>query len=259
MYRQRSALITGASAGLGAVFAQALARRGAERLVLVARRETRLKELAAQIEAEHGTPAVPIALDLSGHDAGERLMAELSGRGIRIDVLINNAGFGLRGDFLDLPLERQLRMIDLNARLVTELCHRLGRGMAARGFGGILNVASTAAFQPGPWMAVYYATKAHVLSLSEALHEELKPKGVRVTALCPGATRTEFAEVADMQDTRLFTWFADTAAPVVEAGLDALERGRALVVPGLGNRLMAAGVRFAPRMMVRRIVAALQR
>lgn len=259
MYRNRTALVTGASAGLGSVFAERLAARGVAHIVLVARRLDRLEELAARLEAAHGTTVDPVALDLSRPDAGERLMAELATREIAIDILVNNAGFGLRGAFLELSLERQLAMIDLNTRLASELCHRLGRSMVERGFGAVLNVASTAAFQPGPFMAVYYASKAYLLSFSQALHEELKPKGVRVTALCPGATRTEFADVADMHGTRLFEWFAAPPAPVVEAGLNALERGRAVVVPGLSNRLMAASVRFTPGWLTRRIVAFLQR
>ncbi|GAO39665.1 putative oxidoreductase [Sphingomonas changbaiensis NBRC 104936] len=163
-------LVTGASSGLGEGFARALAARKHD-LLLVARRQERLAELAVELTSGNGVSVKTIALDLAAPDAGETLMAEVAERGLRIDTLINNAGFGARGAFAELGLDEQKRMIALNCTALTDLCHRVLPGMIERRRGGILNVASTAAFQPGPWMAVYYATKAFVLSFSEALHE----------------------------------------------------------------------------------------
>ena len=181
-------LITGASAGLGAEFARQCARRG-EELVLVARRRDRLDALAAEIGNAH-----VIVADLAEPGAATRVVGEVVSRGMWVETLINNAGFGLAGRFAELPLARQLEMIDLNIRALTELSFVVINDMVLKGGGAILNVASTAAFQPGPGMAVYFATKAYVLCFTEALHEEWKARGIRVTALCPGPTATEFGE-----------------------------------------------------------------
>lgn len=246
------AVITGASAGLGAEFARQLARRGT-RLVLVARREDRLRALAEEV----GSARV-IAADLSAHDAAERLVANLDAAGDAVDLLINNAGFGQIGRFAALDAGRQREMIDLNIGSLTDLCRAFAPRMIERKSGGILNVASTAAFQPGPNMAVYFATKAYVLSFTEALHEELKPHGVHVTALCPGPTRTEFGDVAGFGRNGMFDRVAMTAEPVVAAGLAGLERNHAIVVPGLINKIGAASTRFAPRSVVRKIAGAIK-
>jgi short-subunit dehydrogenase len=183
-------LITGASAGLGAEFARQCAARGDE-LVLVARRRERLEALAAQI----GGGEV-ITADLAAPGAAEQLMRDVEARGLAVSTLINNAGFGLTGRFAGLPLDRQREMIDLNIGALVELTHLVLPGMIERGAGAILNVASTAAFQPGPGFAVYFATKSFVLSFTEALHQELKRTNIKVSALCPGPTRTEFGAVA---------------------------------------------------------------
>lgn len=254
-------LITGASAGLGEGFARAL---GAQRrnLMLVARRDERLKRLAAQLAERHGVRVETLAIDLAEEDAGERVMAEAATRGLSVDTLINNAGFGARGAFAEIDLAEQRRMIALNCTALTDLCHRVLPDMIARRRGGILNVASTAAFQPGPWMAVYYATKAFVLSFSEALHEEVREHGVHVAALCPGPTQTEFADVAGMRDSELFKRFARFAAPpdeVVRDGLAALEANRAVKVSGALNAVMAESIRFTPRTLARRIAGGLQK
>jgi len=246
------ALITGASAGLGAEFARQLARRGT-RLVLVARREDRLRALAAEV----GSAGV-IAADLSAHDAADRLVADLDAAGDDVELLINNAGFGQIGRFATLDAARQREMIDLNIGTLTALCRAFAPRMIERKSGGILNVASTAAFQPGPNMAVYFATKAYVLSFTEALHEELKPHGVHVTALCPGPTRTEFGDVAGFGGNGMFDRVAMTAEPVVAAGLAGLERNHAIVVTGLINKIGAASTRFAPRSVVRKIAGAIK-
>jgi len=241
-------LITGASAGLGAEFARQCAARG-EALVLVARRRDRLEALAAELDG-----AEIVALDLAEPGAPERLVAELAGRGLEVAALINNAGFGLAGRFDALPLERQAGMIDLNVRALTELCRLVLPPMLERRAGAILNVASTAAFQAGPNMAVYYASKAYVLSFTEALHQELKAKGIRVTALCPGPTATEFFAVAGAADGRLARIATDPVA-VVRAGLDGLAKNKAIVIPGAMNKVTAQSNRLLPRALMRRIVA----
>lgn len=252
------AVITGASAGIGVHFAENLAAARRD-LLLVARRADRLDALAARLRAEHGITVDVIAIDLSAPDAPRALIDQAHARGLSITMLINNAGFGARGAFDGLDLARQAEMIDLNCRALMALCHLVLPGMIARGQGEILNVASTAAFQPGPWMAVYYATKAFVLSFSEALHEEVKDKGVRVSALCPGPTRTEFADVADMSDSELFKRFASDANAVAREGLAALRANRAVKVSGVLNAVMAGSIRFTPRGLARRIAGSLQK
>ena len=245
-------LITGASAGLGAEFARQCARRSDE-VVLIARRADRLQALAAEI----GDKAHVIPADLSEPKMGTRVVAEAIAKGLWVKTLINNAGFGLAGKFHELPLARQLEMIDLNIRALTNLTFAALNGMTANRSGAILNVASTAAFQAGPGMAVYFATKAFVLSFSEALHEELRHEGIKVSALCPGPTATEFGEVAGF--ARPIPKFAVADAPsVVRAGLKGLERNQAVVIPGVLNKLSGQGHRLLPRAALRRIVAAVK-
>jgi short-subunit dehydrogenase len=249
---KRVALVTGASAGLGVEFARQLSAKG-HRLVLAARRKERLDELAKELGK-----ARAVAIDLSKKDAAAKLMADLAAAGEEVELLVNNAGFGLIGQFAELDAKRLRQMIDLNCGTLTDLCRAVAPGMIARRSGGILNVASTAAFQPGPKMAVYFATKAFVLSLSEALHEELKPHGVSVSCLCPGPTRTEFGEVAGFGGNGLFDRIAMSSAGVVAAGLSGLERNRAVVVPGWMNKLTSAGTRFVPRPVARKIAGAIK-
>ena len=244
-------LITGASAGLGAEFARQCARRG-EELVLVARRQGRLEDLAAEVGKAH-----VIAADLSAREAPRRLLEEVEGRGLAVSTLINNAGFGLIGRFADLPLDRQRQMLELNVAALTELTHLVLPAMKERRSGKILNIASTAAFQPGPGFAVYFASKAFVLSFTEALHQELKGTGIKVSALCPGPTATEFGAVAGFRDNR-FERVSAGASSVVAAGLRGLDRNQAVVVPGLTNQLGAQSSRFLPRAAMRRIVASLK-
>jgi uncharacterized protein len=241
-------LITGASAGLGAEFARQCAARG-EELALVARRRDRMEALAAEI----GGKIHIFAADLAREGAAASLIAELAAEGLAVETLINNAGFGLGGRFADRPLGRLSEMIDLNVRTLTELCHLVLPGMRAGGKGAILNVASTAAFQPGPNMAVYYATKAYVLSFSEALHHEFQGTGIKVSALCPGPTYSEFSDVADSHSPTLERMKVP-AAPVVEAGLDGLDRNKAVVIPGFRNKVGAQASRFLTRAAMRRII-----
>jgi len=253
-----TALITGASAGLGTHFALALAKRGYD-LILVARRGDRLEQLARVVRERHGVAAHVIPADLGKKTAAAKLVEAVGAQGLAVDLLVNNAGFGARGSFAELDRAMQARMIDVNCRALMELAHAFLPDMLARRSGAILNVASTAAFQPGPWMAVYYATKAFVLSFSEALHEEVKDRGVRVTALCPGPTRTEFAGVARMDDSDLFRRFSGAPEKVVADGLKALDAGRAVAVSGGLNKLMAGSIRFTPRGLARRIAGSLQK
>jgi short-subunit dehydrogenase len=249
---QKVALVTGASAGLGVEFARRLSKRGF-RLVLVARRKERLEQLASELGN-----ARAVAIDLSKTGAAAKLMADIAAAGETVDLLVNNAGFGLIGRFAEREPERLREMIDLNCGALSELCRAVAPAMVERRSGRILNVASTAAFQPGPKMAVYFATKAFVLSLSEALHEELKPHGIAVSCLCPGPTRTEFGDVAGFGGNGLFDRVAMDAPAVVEAGLAGLDRNRAVVVTGWLNKLGAASTRFAPRSVVRRIAGAIK-
>ena len=249
---KKVALVTGASAGLGIEFARQLSKRG-QRLVLAARRKERLEELAKELGN-----ARAMAIDLSKKHAAAKLMADLEANGETVDLLVNNAGFGLIGRFAELDAKRQRQMIDLNVGALTELCRAAAPQMIKRKSGAILNVASTAAFQPGPKMAVYFATKAFVLSLSEALHEELKPHGIKVTCLCPGPTRTEFGEVAGFGGNGIFDRVEMNAVEVVKAGLNGLDRNKAVVVPGWLNKVTAASTRFAPRSIVRKLAGSIK-
>lgn len=246
------ALITGASAGLGAEFARQLSNRG-YRLVLAARRKDRLDSLAAELGN-----ARPVEIDLSRDGSAAELIRNLSDSGETVELLVNNAGFGLHGRFDKANPKRLRQMVDLNCGALTDLCREVLPSMVERGSGAILNVASTAAFQAGPGMAVYFATKAYVLSLSEALHEEVRRSGVRVTALCPGPTRTEFGEVAGFKGNGAFDRYAMDSETVVRAGLDALDRNKAVAVTGTLNKVGAFATRLAPRSVLRRIAGALK-
>lgn len=250
-------LITGASAGIGAELAREFAPESA-RLVLVARRRERLEALAKELTETHGVAVEVVACDLARQGAADELIAELERRDLVVDLLVNNAGFGARGDFATLDRERQLSMIQLNVTTLVALTHALLPGMIERGRGAVLNVASTAAFQPGPYMAVYYATKAFVQSFSEALHQELAGTPVRVTSLCPGATSTEFAGIADLENSLLFRHAAVPPGPVARAGRRAVRAGRATEVVGWLNRLGVFGVRLTPRRWARWFVARIQ-
>ena len=249
---KKVALVTGASAGLGVEFARQLSKRG-HRLVLVARRKERLEKLAKELGN-----ARAVAIDLSKANAAAKLIADLEEKGEVVDLLVNNAGFGLIGRFAELDAKRLRQMIDLNVGVLMDLCRAVAPGMIERKSGGIINVASTAAFQPGPKMAVYFATKAFVLSFTEALHEELRPNGIKVSCLCPGPTHTEFGEVAGFGGNGMFDHVAMGPVEVVEKGLAGLDKNRAVVVPGWMNKVTAASNRFAPRSVVRKIAGAIK-
>ncbi len=246
-YEDRWAVITGASAGLGEAFAHALAAKGMH-LILAARREPRMRALADALAKSHGIETRVIAVDLGQEEGPERLFREAS-EGREIHLLVNNAGFGLQGRFEELALERQLAMIALDVSALTELTGLFLPAMQERGSGAILQVSSGVAFQPVPLMAAYAASKAFVLSLSEALAVENEDLGVRVMALCPGGVPTEFQEVAG---ARLPAVGVMPASAVVEQALRGLERGRSVVIPGLINKGAPLASRLLPRELVAR-------
>jgi short-subunit dehydrogenase len=245
------ALITGASSGIGAEIARELANRG-HSLALVARREDRLKELAGEIYESRGITAHVFAADL-GDDAGrDDLASRVSAAGVEVEILVNNAGFGDSGDFVDTDRERNNRMIELNCKALTDLQGRYLPPMVERGRGAVINIASTASFQPIPSNAVYAATKAFVLSLSEATHAELGGTGVTLTAVCPGPVKTEFVAEAGMEGaedkTPNFIW--SSPEEVAEAAVQGAEKGKRVVVPGLLNRAGALSGQHVPRALV---------
>lgn len=234
------AVITGASSGFGAIFADRLARRGMS-LVLAGRDEARLKAVAQRV----GQEVELVVGDLGTQDGVDALVARLAGR--EVDVLVNNAGFGTYGPFAEVDARRERDLVAVNVDALVRLTHAVLPGMLARGRGGILNVASTIAFQPGPYQATYGASKAFVLSLSQALWAETRGSGVTVTALCPGPTRTGFVDAlgSDVSHIAIYRRLA-APEPVVAAGLRALDRGRAVVVPGWRYRAMTTGSRLMP-------------
>jgi short-subunit dehydrogenase len=237
-------LITGASAGIGAELARRFARNG-HQLVLTARREAQLNSLADEIAAGGFKRPHVIVADLEATGVTERLAQTLTERGLEPAIVVNNAGFGLSGAAAELDLQTQLRMIDLNTRALTDLSLRFIDSMA-RHRGGILNVASIAGFVPGPGMAVYHACKAYVVSLSEALHQELKGRGVRVSVLCPGPVLTEFQARAGMADDRYPKYLTRSAGRVAQDGYDGFMRGERVIVPGFHNKLVIALSRILP-------------
>ncbi|MGI8546210.1 MAG: SDR family NAD(P)-dependent oxidoreductase [Gemmatimonadaceae bacterium] len=248
-----SALVTGASGGIGLELARILAREGHD-LVLVARSLPELEWLAAELREQFGGTVEVIRSDLNEPAAVPQLFEAVAQRGVRIDLLINNAGFGLAGRFDQTDGRRELEMIQVNVAALTELTKLFLPGMITRGNGRIMNVASTAAFQPGPLMAVYYATKAYVLSFTQAVAEEVRDTGVTLTALCPGPTHTGFANVANMQGTRLFNSpLTMGARAVAEYGYRAMMRGERVAIPGVFNRLGAFATRLAPRRLLTKL------
>lgn len=250
-FENRTALITGASSGIGEAFAETLAARGSN-VILVARSKGKLEGLASRITKKCNVTAEIVVADLSEAGAPDKVFVRVQELGQRVDILINNAGFGSHGHFHSLPMDRVQAMISVNVLTLARLTHLFLTGMVERHEGIIVNVASTAAFQPVPYMAVYGASKAFVLSFSEALWAEYRSQGVRVLALCPGATQTEFFKVAGenaaMGKKR-------TVASVIQSAMRALERGKSFVVDGRLNYLMTQSIRLAPRGVVARSAA----
>lgn len=254
-----AALVTGATGGFGRELAALLAADGHE-LLLVARGESRLRALAAELESRHAVRAHPLVADLADPQAADRIVAAVRDLDLHVDHLVNNAGFTVYGPFLDTDGAAEQDMIQVNLAAPTALVRAFAPGMAARGAGRILNVASTAAFQPGPRMAVYYATKAYLLSFSVALSVELEKMGVTVTALCPGPSPTGFVERAGLERSRLFNarWFASDPRDVARAGYAGMVRGDRVVVPGILHRAHDLAVRFVPRGLAARAVSLIQ-
>ncbi len=250
-------LITGASSGIGWELADLFAKAD-YRVIAVARNETKLTELQQQLNEKYGKKPVVIVKDLVQPNAVRELVEELQAKTIHIDVLINNAGFGLYGSYLETDGEEELDMITLNITALTQLTKLLLPRMVERRQGGILNVASTAAFQPGPLMAVYYATKAYVLSFSEAIANELTGTGVTVTALCPGPTATGFKERANLGASKLFEQGVMDVQTVAKQGFEGFMQGKTLVIPGVRNKVLASSVGFVPRGIVTKVVRRLQ-
>ena len=243
-----TALVTGASSGIGAEVARVLARRG-HGVTLVARREDRLAALARELEAKLHVRAEVTACDLADAPARGRLVAALADRRLTVSVLVNNAGFGSAGRFQDLDPAGELQMVRTNVEAVVHLCGEYVPGMVARGEGAVLNVASTAAFQPLPRQSTYSASKAFVLAFTEVLSSDLKGTGVTATALCPGPVKTEFTDqhagFAEAESTPEFIWMS--AEDCARAAVKGLERGKRVVVPGVGNRIGALAGQHAPR------------
>ena len=246
----KRALITGASSGLGWEFADILAAQKVN-LVLVARRRESMEKLAIDLRARYGVEVLVEPTDLAAPGAARRLKDSLDAKSVKIDILLNNAGYGLHGDFLETPIERTADMIQLNVATLTELTHLFGHDMAERGSGHILLVASLLAFQAVPSYAAYAATKAYVLALGEALHDEFRPRGVVVTTLCPGHTATGFDAAAGATASSLLRLLTMQPRPVAETGARALMRGKAMAIPGLANNMAAFSNRMAPRSMQR--------
>ena len=249
MVDRKTALVTGSSFGIGLELARIFAREE-HNLVLVARTADKLRQLAAELEKAHGTRSLILAADLSEPGAPAYVLDQTIRAGITVDFLVNNAGFGQYGPFADSDIEQCLRQIQLNVTTLTHLTRLYLPEMVERGSGRILNVASTAAFQPGPLMAVYFATKAYVLHFSEALSNELAGSGVTVTCLCPGATTTEFHKRANATGMRLLRMGSMDARTVAEDGYRALMKGKPVAISGFKNWLVAQSVRLAPRQLV---------
>lgn len=254
------ALITGASAGLGSEFARLFVKDGYS-VVLVARRKENLEKLKTELKTLNSSVEILVHdIDLGVPDAGSALYHWIKSKNISLEFLINNAGFGDAGEFAKLELSQQLKMIDLNIRTLVELCHLYAKEMLNAKRGRILNVGSTAGFQPGPYMTTYYASKAFVNSFSEALGHELKGSGVTCTCLAPGPTHTEFAQVAGFGNSKLFkSKMVANSAEVAKAGYDAMLKGEAMCIPGAINNILAQSTRFVPRSLTKKIAGRLNR
>ncbi len=253
-----TALVTGASGGIGVDLAECFARDGYD-LIVTARSQAALEQVAARLAREHSVTATPIACDLAEVGGARKLAQAVKASGLSVDVLVNNAGFGHAGPFTSSDLQTQVGMIDLNVRALVELTHLYWDAMRERRRGGVLNVASTAAFQPGPFMAVYYASKAFVLSFSEALWEEARGTGVKVSCLCPGPTMSGFRARAGTDKTKLAAAARQVPSmPVAEAGYRAFQNDERVVVTGARNKLVAQLVPMLPRRTVLRMVRELQ-
>jgi short-subunit dehydrogenase len=242
---RKTALVTGASSGIGNELVKIFAREGYN-VVLVARNQGALETLAKELQTKHSISAVVVPADLSDRSTPGQIREELAKESVPVDYLVNNAGFQVRGLFQEADLKMQLSMMQVNMIALVNLTRLFIDDMVKKGDGGILNLASTAAFLPGPLMAVYYATKAFVLSFSQALADELRDTGVKVTALCPGPTRTEFASHFGTENSRLFKGAVMDPETVALAGFEGLIKGKRVVVPGIRNRTLTTVTRLIP-------------
>ncbi len=249
---KETVLITGASSGLGMELAKLFAADGSD-LVLVARREERLNELAEQLKSEHGVEIHVLPKDLSKKSAPKEIFSHLNKENIQIDIVVNNAGFGNKGHVADLDTDLQLDMIQVNLVALFHLTRLFIPGIIERGYGGVLNVGSLAGFQPGPNLAVYFATKAFVLSFTEALAEEVSNPNIKISCLAPGPVKTEFGEKSDLEDSLLFKVSLMDMEPVVKAGYQGFRKGQTIVIPGLKQQIVPFLNRFTPRLLVRKI------
>ena len=256
--KEQTALVTGASSGIGLELARIFAQEGYN-LVLVARRADLLERLAGELRQRHGVWVKVLPKDLAQPSAPDEISHQLVRESIEVDILVNNAGFGIYGEFADGDLKSELNMIRVNVAALTHLTHLFLQGMRKRRHGKILNIASTAGFQPGPLMAVYYATKAYVVSFSQAIANELKGSGVTITALCPGLTESEFHKVAGMDETHLVKGVMMDSRIVAHIGYEALMKGKALAIAGFYNTALAFLVKFAPRDVVTAAVRRIHR
>ncbi len=246
------ALITGGSSGIGAALADVFAEHGHD-VILVARTRERLESKARAIEQRFNVQVTCIAEDLTHPDGARRVHEAVEASKLDVHYLVNNAGSGLYGKFVSTDLDAELRMIQLNVTSVVDLTKRFLPAMVKRGSGRFLNVASTAAFVPGPWMSVYCATKAFLLSFSEAIDYELKPNGITVTTLCPGPTESDFKARAGSQRSRLFEAFVMDAPRVARVGYDGMMRGKPVAIPGVRNKLVPVVARAVPRTMIAKL------
>lgn len=251
------ALITGASSGIGWELAKLFAGDKSD-LVLVARRKERLDALAEELKDEFGVDVYVLPKDLSDPEAPKEIFEELKAAGIDVDVVVNNAGFGLRGPFANIDMDGQIDMVQVNVVALTHLTRLFLPGIIERGRGGILNVGSLAGFQPGPNLAVYYATKAYVLSLTEAISEEITNPNIKISCLAPGPVKTEFGEKSALDDSLLFKMSLMDVGPVVREGYEGFRQGKVIVLPGIKQKLIPVLLRFTPRFLVRKIVKSLQ-
>lgn len=253
-----TALITGASSGIGMEFARYHAAKGGD-VIVTARREDTLNALKSELEQKHGVKVHVFALDLGAEGGAEALYQQVKAAGLKVDILINNAGFGGQGVHIDRPLKDELGMIDLNVKALVALTHLAAADMVAQGGGKILQVGSTAGFMPGPNQAVYFATKAFVKSFSEAIDQELRPRGVTSTVLAPGYVETEFAQAANLEGTKLVSGGGKTPASVAKHGYDAMMRGDLVTVNERGLGFMVNWViPFLPRRQVLKMVQNMQ-
>jgi short-subunit dehydrogenase len=253
---KQTVLVTGASSGIGMELAKVFAQQG-NAIVLLARSTQQLEQLAMELQTKFNVRAEVIAADLSQANAPVQVLEELKQRSLTVDVLVISAGFGLIGAYGKLDIQKQIDMIQVNVTALAHLTRLLLPGMIQRNVGGVLNVASIAAYQAGPNMAVYYATKAFVLSFTEALHEEVCGTNLHVSCLCPGPTHTGFVAASNVESIRFFKFGAQSASEVANFGYAAYQKNQAIAIPGLRNKLFAAAAKLSPRMMSRKTAMAL--